>query len=149
MSDHEYPGARPAEDVGGRRRYPMAVAVLVLVAAIVAAAVWVITSSRDAVDLAAVEATSSDLVAELAAAATTAEVRTVAAAAAAQADEVRPALDDGSDPDAMAATLKTCVLKHLDQLSGYSPEELIRNRRKKFRDMGVFSEVPEPGLATG
>jgi acetyl-CoA carboxylase carboxyl transferase subunit alpha len=66
-------------------------------------------------------------------------------------DEILPEPMGGAqrDPDAMAATLKSAVLRHLDQLSSRSPEELIRSRRKKFRDMGVFTEVPEPGLGTG
>jgi acetyl-CoA carboxylase carboxyl transferase subunit alpha len=66
-------------------------------------------------------------------------------------DEVVPEPMGGAqrDPDAMAATLKSCIRKHLDELSGYSPEELIRRRREKYRKMGVFTEVGEPGPGTG
>ncbi len=44
------------------------------------------------------------------------------------------------DPAAAAATLKQAVLGHLDRLSGVVPSELVEQRLRKFRRMGVFSE---------
>ncbi len=44
------------------------------------------------------------------------------------------------DPEAAAATLKEAVLRHLDELSGVSPLELVRGRLGRYRAMGVFHE---------
>jgi acetyl-CoA carboxylase carboxyl transferase subunit alpha len=43
------------------------------------------------------------------------------------------------DPDAAAASLKQALVKSLDELEGFSPGELRRARRAKFRSMGVFA----------
>jgi acetyl-CoA carboxylase carboxyl transferase subunit alpha len=66
-------------------------------------------------------------------------------------DEVLPEPLGGAqrDPDAMVATLKSSVKQHLDRLSLLSGGELIARRRAKFRNMGVFTEVPGATLSTG
>jgi len=46
------------------------------------------------------------------------------------------------DPDAAAATLGREVSRHLDALIGVSASERIRNRREKFRRIGVVTEGP-------
>jgi len=58
------------------------------------------------------------------------------------ADEIVPEPPGGAhcDPKAMAATLKTALLKNLKELRKLSPEKLMDLRYKKFRAMGVFGE---------
>ncbi len=45
-----------------------------------------------------------------------------------------------TDPESAAATVKEYILKALSELDELSPEELITNRIKKYRKMGVFRE---------
>jgi acetyl-CoA carboxylase carboxyl transferase subunit alpha len=46
------------------------------------------------------------------------------------------------DSDAVAAKLKTMLLKHLAELQRMSSQELLEDRYNKFRAMGVFAEAP-------
>jgi acetyl-CoA carboxylase carboxyl transferase subunit alpha len=39
-----------------------------------------------------------------------------------------------------AASVKKCLKKHLAELQGLSPEELVEQRYRKFRAMSVFEE---------
>ena len=57
-------------------------------------------------------------------------------------DEVLPEPLGGAhrDPAAAATTLKAAVLRHLDRLSGVSPEGLIEGRLRRYRKMGVFRD---------
>ena len=57
-------------------------------------------------------------------------------------DEVLPEPLGGAhrDPAAAAAVLKASVLRHLERLSGVSPEGLIADRLRRYRRMGVFRE---------
>ena len=59
-------------------------------------------------------------------------------------DEVLPEPLGGAhrDPAAAAAVLKASVLRHLERLSGVSPEGLIADRLRRYRRMGVFREEP-------
>ena len=41
----------------------------------------------------------------------------------------------------MFATMKSCLLRHLKELNKISLDKLVKNRRKKFYDMGVFVEL--------
>lgn len=43
------------------------------------------------------------------------------------------------DPQAMARTVKACVMKHLKELSAIAPDNLIEARYEKYRKIGVFS----------
>jgi acetyl-CoA carboxylase carboxyl transferase subunit alpha len=43
------------------------------------------------------------------------------------------------DPDEAAASLKTALVRSLDEVSGISAGELRRSRRAKFRAMGVYA----------
>ena len=43
-----------------------------------------------------------------------------------------------ANPDVMAESLKSALLRNLDDLSKKSPEELMNDRYDKFRAMGVF-----------
>ena len=56
------------------------------------------------------------------------------------ADEIVPEPKGGAhaDPAAAAANLKAALLKHLEQLSALSGEELMQDRYDKFRAMGEF-----------
>lgn len=45
------------------------------------------------------------------------------------------------DPEKMAADLKEVLVKALKELSGMAKEELLANRYKKFRTIGVFETV--------
>lgn len=58
-------------------------------------------------------------------------------------DEVVPEPLGGAhrDPREMANTLKSFVLKHLRELRGKKPEQLLEGRYQKFRQMGVFERV--------
>jgi acetyl-CoA carboxylase carboxyl transferase subunit alpha len=57
------------------------------------------------------------------------------------ADEVIPEPKGGahSDPAAAAANIKSALLKHLDELGGFSAAEIMQERYDKFRAMGAFS----------
>ncbi len=57
-------------------------------------------------------------------------------------DELLPEPEGGAhrDWDAAALTAREAVLRHLDELSGFSPEELIEKRIEKYGRMGVFEE---------
>ncbi|MFP6903973.1 MAG: acetyl-CoA carboxylase carboxyltransferase subunit alpha [Verrucomicrobiota bacterium] len=46
------------------------------------------------------------------------------------------------DSDAVAAKMKTMILKHLAELQRMSSQELLEDRYNKFRAMGVFDEAP-------
>lgn len=67
--------------------------------------------------------------------------------AAGLADEIVPEPVGGAhtDPKAMAATLKECLLKNLRELQKVPPDQLLARRYDKFRAMGVFGA--EPGKA--
>ncbi|MCG3149266.1 MAG: Acetyl-coenzyme A carboxylase carboxyl transferase subunit alpha [Verrucomicrobiae bacterium] len=58
-------------------------------------------------------------------------------------DEVIPEPLGGAqkDYDATAATLKKAILKHLDKLMDVKMSELLENRYKKFRKMGVVAKA--------
>ena len=61
-------------------------------------------------------------------------------------DEVLPEPIGGAhrDPDTVAATLRTALIRHLDALAGVSIPERRERREAKYRVMGVFSEgAPE------
>jgi acetyl-CoA carboxylase carboxyl transferase subunit alpha len=55
-------------------------------------------------------------------------------------DEIVPEPEGGAhaDHDAVAATLKSTLLRLLDDLRGLRPEKLVRRRREKFLRMGQF-----------
>jgi acetyl-CoA carboxylase carboxyl transferase subunit alpha len=58
-------------------------------------------------------------------------------------DEVLPEPLGGAhkDYDVMAATLKKTILKHLDKIMDIKTSELLDERYKKFRQMGVFTKA--------
>ena len=64
-------------------------------------------------------------------------------------DEVLPEPLGGAhkDYEATAATLKQALLKNLDQLLATKPSEMLEERYKKFRKMGVFTKA-EPKKRT-
>lgn len=43
-----------------------------------------------------------------------------------------------NDYDATAATIKTGILKHLKELNKYTTDQLLENRYKRFRKLGIF-----------
>lgn len=43
--------------------------------------------------------------------------------------------------DAAVQEVKAALIRNLDELQQYSPDEIVRNRYQKFRQMGVFEEV--------
>jgi acetyl-CoA carboxylase carboxyl transferase subunit alpha len=45
-----------------------------------------------------------------------------------------------NDPSAAAQNIKVSVLKHIEELSKLSPRELIADRYRKYRKMGIFIE---------
>jgi hypothetical protein len=146
MTYDEFAGeAAPVAAPGGRPRTVLLVAVLGIVAAIMLGAIWMIAGSRDGVDLAAVEATSGDLVAELTAAETTAEVRAVAAAAAAHADDVQPALRDDHDPEMLAAQAYVLVWQRMAALANLSGATLDDWETARTELARAFTEVAEHG----
>jgi acetyl-CoA carboxylase carboxyl transferase subunit alpha len=57
-------------------------------------------------------------------------------------DEIVPEPPGGAhrNPEAMAATLKTYLLKHISELEGVPVEKLIEARYEKFRRIGQFIE---------
>jgi acetyl-CoA carboxylase carboxyl transferase subunit alpha len=57
-------------------------------------------------------------------------------------DEIIPEPRGGAhrDPAAQAATIKEAVWRHLNELSGLSPEQLVEDRYRKFRSIGRFVE---------
>lgn len=58
------------------------------------------------------------------------------------ADEVVPEPPGGAhrNVDLAARNVKAALIKHLDELSKLSPEELVEQRYQKFRNMGVFED---------
>ena len=62
-------------------------------------------------------------------------------------DEVLPEPIGGAhrDPDAVAATLRSALIRHLDALSGVSIPERLERRVAKYRVMGVFTEAASEG----
>ncbi|HMP74150.1 MAG TPA: acetyl-CoA carboxylase carboxyltransferase subunit alpha [Kiritimatiellia bacterium] len=60
------------------------------------------------------------------------------------ADEVVPEPSGGAHNDhtAVAQTLKDAILKNLDLVSAWTPEQRIEKRYQKFRAMGVFDKAP-------
>jgi acetyl-CoA carboxylase carboxyl transferase subunit alpha len=44
------------------------------------------------------------------------------------------------DPEATAAALKTCLLKHIKKLSALDGDDLLDGRYKKYRDIGEYIE---------
>jgi acetyl-CoA carboxylase carboxyl transferase subunit alpha len=59
-------------------------------------------------------------------------------------DEILPEPPGGAhrDPDAAAATVGAAIRRHLAELSALSPEQLVEDRYRKFRAMGVFTTEP-------
>ncbi len=66
------------------------------------------------------------------------------------ADEIIPEPVGGAhaDPKAMAGLLKDALLKHLGELKDVPADQLLEQRYRKFRNMGVYGEDPpeEPPL---
>lgn len=62
-------------------------------------------------------------------------------------DEILPEPRGGAhrDPIEAAGTVKEALLKHLDELSGLSPESLKSERYHKFRGMGIFRSAHDSG----
>lgn len=58
-------------------------------------------------------------------------------------DEIIPETQGGSHHDYVetATNLKKFILKHLNELSGLSPEELRQDRLNKFRNFGAFEDI--------
>ena len=56
-------------------------------------------------------------------------------------DQVVPEPTEGAltNPEEAAQWLREALVKELAQLSGKSPKKLLKNRHKKFRNMGEFS----------
>jgi acetyl-CoA carboxylase carboxyl transferase subunit alpha len=55
-----------------------------------------------------------------------------------------------TDPEAMAQTLKACLLKHLAEILALPPTDRLKQRYAKFRAFGHFSEKqPVPAEKTG
>jgi len=44
------------------------------------------------------------------------------------------------DPATVAQTLKAAVSRHLERLSGVSPQDLVERRLQRYRRMGDFRE---------
>lgn len=59
-------------------------------------------------------------------------------------DEIIPEPRGGAhrDPAAAAEAVKEAVWRHLEELSGLSPEQLVEDRYRKFRSIGRFVEPP-------
>ena len=60
-------------------------------------------------------------------------------------DEIIPEPRGGAhrSPEITAENVKKAILHHLDELSQLSPEELVEDRYRRFRKMGVFSEASD------
>jgi len=58
-------------------------------------------------------------------------------------DEVVPEPLGGAhrDPAATAASLKAVLMRHIDELSAFDADELVRRRYAKFRAMGSWQEI--------
>jgi len=61
-------------------------------------------------------------------------------------DEIVPEPLGGAhrDPAQAASSLKEALLRHLDQLAAVPLPDLVENRYHRYRNIGVFIEVPEP-----
>jgi acetyl-CoA carboxylase carboxyl transferase subunit alpha len=46
-----------------------------------------------------------------------------------------------TDPEVMAATIRDAIVRHLDELTGTPPDQLVESRYAKFRAMGAFIEA--------
>ena len=55
-----------------------------------------------------------------------------------------PAEGAHADPDAAAVLLKDSIGEALDELGGFSGDELRRRRRARFRSLGTFEIVKSP-----
>ena len=71
-------------------------------------------------------------------------------------EEVIPEPKGGAhrDPEGQAALVKEAVWRHLQELMAMSPEELVEDRYRKFRSIGVFASdgpdaPPEPSRGSG
>jgi acetyl-CoA carboxylase carboxyl transferase subunit alpha len=64
-------------------------------------------------------------------------------------DEVVPEPLGGAhqDPEAMAAHLKACLLRHLKELLAVPAPDRLRRRYERYRAYGHFLEKPQPVLA--
>jgi acetyl-CoA carboxylase carboxyl transferase subunit alpha len=64
-------------------------------------------------------------------------------------DEIIPEPLGGAhrNPEETAQNVKNAIIRHLDDLSILSPDELIADRYKRFRDMGVFYEAQSVGIS--
>ena len=60
-------------------------------------------------------------------------------------DEIIPEPEGGAhrNPKEMAMTLKAAVIRHLDELNEFSPEQLIENRYQRLRAIGKFVNLDE------
>ncbi len=54
---------------------------------------------------------------------------------------LEPAGGAHRDPDAMAETLGSAIERHLDELGGLTPEELVAGRHARYRAIGRFTGV--------
>ncbi|MFS0727303.1 acetyl-CoA carboxylase carboxyltransferase subunit alpha [Paenibacillus sp. 1P07SE] len=65
-------------------------------------------------------------------------------------EEIVPEPQGGAHRDtaAQAESLKDALWRHLQQLTAMSPEELVSDRYEKFRRIGTFSTLEEPGEET-
>jgi len=61
-------------------------------------------------------------------------------------DAIVPEPTDGAhtDADAAAVLLKDSIGESLDELAGFSADELRRRRRARFRSLGVLEPVKAP-----
>lgn len=61
-------------------------------------------------------------------------------------DEIVPEPLGGAhrDPGGMAAGLKKCLIKNIQELRRYPVDTLLQNRYHKFRAMGIFKTEPAP-----
>ena len=59
------------------------------------------------------------------------------------ADDIVPEPEGGAhqDPEAMATTLRTALLRQLKELRSVKPEKLVRRRAEKYASMGAFVEA--------
>ncbi len=50
------------------------------------------------------------------------------------------------NPEECAQNIKEAIIRHLDELIALSPEEIVEDRYKRFRQMGVFYEAQMGGI---